>query len=185
MFKAFSLSIAITFLGSAGVSYGADLDKFCKEVPNWPKGQEVPPDASYKGIAKPVDGAFTKDKWDKMKKGDKSAGKWLIIDARSKPDRSVGKVPKAALITADYKDDSKNEFKDSILVKKINKKLKTKYASVKDMTDVNLIVFCNGKKCHRSSFGACQLRKLGLKVDQVHVMLGGFPEWKDRGYPVR
>lgn len=183
------LIISALFSTSA---FAKDWKTFCKDVPVWPKGSEVPADAEYKDLATPVDGKFAKEKWDYMKKRKGSLAakgpnsrSWVIIDARSGKDRSVGKIPKSALITADYKDSSNNQFDDSFVTKKVNKLLKSKYASVKDMKDVNFIVFCNGKKCHRSSFGACELRRLGVERDNTFIMLGGFPEWKDRGYPVR
>ncbi|SMF51823.1 rhodanese-like domain-containing protein [Pseudobacteriovorax antillogorgiicola] len=177
------LSIVIALLLAAD-AYGKTWQKFCEEVPDWPKGSVVPGDEAYKGVAKPVDGAFTKGKWDMMKKGS-SSEKWIIIDARSKSDRGVGKIPKSAMITADYKDDSKNQFKEKTIVKKVNKMLKSSYGSLADMKDVRFILFCNGKKCHRSSFGACEMRKMGVPENQLFVMLGGFPEWKDRNYPTR
>lgn len=167
-----------------------DWQSFCKEVPVWPKGSEVPPDAEYKDLATPVDGKFAKEKWDAMKKRKGSMNargpdSWVIVDARSAKDRSVGKVPKSALITADYNDASKNQFNDTFVTKKVNRLLKSKFPSVKDMKGVNFIVFCNGKKCHRSSFAACEMRRLGVQRDNLYIMTGGFPEWKDRGYPVR
>jgi rhodanese-related sulfurtransferase len=53
------------------------------------------------------------------------------------------------------------------------------------MNEVRFIVFCNGRKCHRSTFGACKLRDMGIPRENVYVMLGGFPEWKDAGYPTK
>ena len=176
--------VTASLLGS-GHLFGSSWQSFCEGVPDWPKGSEVPAASKYAGVAKVVDGAFTKSKWDKMKGKDFSEGKWVIIDARSKPDRSVGKVPKSVMLTADYKNASKNEIKEALVVKKVNKRLKSSYKSLADMTDVNYILFCNGKKCHRSSFGACELRKLGVPENKLFLMLGGFPEWKDRGYPTR
>jgi hypothetical protein len=88
---------------------------FCSEVPNWPKGSDVPNDLEYQPLATPINGAFAKEKWDTMM-GKTSAEKWIIVDARSEEDRAPGKIARTAMITADYKDPNKNEFKENIVV---------------------------------------------------------------------
>ncbi len=62
-----------------------------------------------------------------------------------------------------------------------------KFLSIEELANnYKFIIYCNGKKCHRSSYGACLLRtKIGVPAKNVYLMLGGFPEWKAAGYPVR
>ena len=153
-------------------------------VAKWPKGSKVPEDKKYTDnhVGTPRTPQFAFSKYSKPN--------WIIVDARSKKDRGVGVIPKTISITADYNDPSKNEFKKAKILKKVNRFLnrkKTTYKTFEDMAkNVNFIVFCNGVKCHRSSFGACKLREFGVKMEKVNLMLGGFPAWKEqKGYPVR
>ncbi len=108
----------------------------------------------------------------------------MIVDARAKADRGMGKVPKTLNVVSDSKNSAKHEFTEATFLKKFNKKRKTSYASVKDIKE-NLILFCNGQKCHRSSWAACELRKAGMPADKIHIMTCGFPCWKAKGYPTR
>ena len=178
------MSIGVAMFVALHTISAPEWTALCEEVPRWPKGQEVPPNETYQNLATPVDGAFVQGRWKVMKEGS-SKEQWVIIDTRSKPDRSVGKIPRAVLLTSDYHDVQKHEIKDAKLIKKVNKRLKKQYASIQGMQDVRFILFCNGRKCHRSSFAACELRRMGVPKDHIFVMLGGFPEWKSRGFPVR
>ncbi len=153
----------------------ASYEPFCKKIPEWPKGSDVPSDSEYKvnNVGTPITAQFAKSKW---KQPD-----WLIIDTRGKQDRALGKIGKTVLLTADYKNEKKNEITEEKLTKKI--KRLTKNDNFKTWDDIknsnlNFIVFCNGKKCHRSSFAACELRRKGIPEDRVYLMLGGYPEWQ-------
>lgn len=48
--------------------------------------------------------------------------------------------------------------------------------------DTLLILYCNGYGCHDSMELGTQLIRKGFT--QVYVFEGGYPEWKDAGYPV-
>ncbi len=167
-------------------AWAEPVTEFCNKVPAWPLGQLVPDYKSYidAEVGTPVEPGFMKDKY-------RTRG-WVFIDARGQDDRSVGKIPKTVLMTADYRDPKLNELTPNNFVSKVNKYLKkyqgvNKRLSIETLAhDYKFIIYCNGKKCHRSSYGACLLRtKIGVPAENVYIMLGGFPEWKAAGYPVR
>ena len=116
----------------------------------------------------------------------------MIIDARGQKDRAVGKIPKTVMMTSDYNDQSLNEITLENFTSKVTKYLK-KHEKIDNSpsletlsNDYKYIIFCNGKKCHRSSYGACQLRmNIGIPEENIFLMLGGYPEWKEAGYPTR
>lgn len=178
------LVLAVFF--SSPSAWAEPLTEFCNKIPAWPLGQLVPDHQSYidATVGTPIEPEFMKSKY--RTKG------WVFIDARGQEDRSVGKIPKTVLMAADYRDPELNELTPDNFVAQINKYLK-KYQGVKKelslkalANNYKFIIYCNGKKCHRSSYGACLLRtKIGVPVDNVYIMLGGFPEWKAAGYPVR
>ncbi len=179
------LTLVILLLISS-VSQGATLAEFCSEVPKWPRGQLVPGNSEYldADIGTPVDVAFTKSKY--RKKG------WVIIDVRGQKDRATGKIPKTVMMTADYIHAELNEITSDNFTKKITRYLKKiekldHSLSLEELrNDYKYIIFCNGKKCHRSSYGACLLRMdIGVPAENVFLMLGGYPEWKEAGYPTR
>ena len=179
------LSLVILLMVS-GISHARPISEFCKEVPKWPRGQLVPEYSEYldADVGTPVEADFTKSRY--RKKG------WVIIDARGQKDRAVGKIPKTVLMTADYKDPALNEITQENFSKKITKYLKKQekidhQPSMDELrNDYKYVIFCNGKKCHRSSYGACLLRMdIGIPEENVFIMLGGYPEWKEAGYPVR
>ncbi len=170
----------------SGVSQGATLAEFCSEIPKWPRGQLAPNDAEYLDakIGTPVDAVFTKSKY--RKKG------WVIIDSRGQKDRATGKIPKSVMMTADYTNPEMNEITSNNFTEKITRYLK-RYEKIDHSPSLEelrnnykYIVFCNGRKCHRSSYGACLLRiDIGVPEENVFLMLGGYPEWKKAGYPTR
>ena len=179
------LSLVILLMVS-GISHARPISEFCSEVPKWPRGQLVPEYSEYldADVGTPVEADFTKRQY--RKKG------WVIIDAKGQKDRAVGKIPKTVLMTADYKDPALNEITPENFSKKITKYLKTheKIDHQPSMDELRnnykYVIFCNGKKCHRSSYGACLLRMvIGVPEKNVFIMLGGYPEWKEAGYPVR
>jgi len=176
----------------SSLSIAGDLKSFCAGVPSWAKGADVrksPGLSAYteNQVGKPVDAKFGIDKL--KKEG------WVVIDARDKGARKAsGKISGALLVTADYKNKSKNEFEIDPFLKLFKKKKfkkhlkKRKIAPVKSKTDLknfNYVVFCNGFKCHRSSFGACKLREHGVPMEKVHILLGGFDELKAAGAKIK
>ena len=176
----------VILLMMSGISEAKSLSEFCSEVPEWPRGQEVPADSVYLSahVGTPVDVNFMKSKY--RKEG------WVLIDARGQKDRAVGKIPKTVMMTSDYKNPMLNEITMENFINKVTKHIKKQ--NKKDNNpllaelrhDYKYIIFCNGKKCHRSSYGACLLRKnIGIPEENLFIMLGGYPEWKASGYPVR
>jgi len=170
----------------SGIAQATPLSEFCSEIPDWPRGQLVPNHSEYLDahVGTPVDATFAKSKY--RTKG------WVIIDARGQKDRSVGKIPKTVMMTSDYVNPALNEISEENFTKTITAYLK-KYEKINHSpsleelkNDYKYIIFCNGKRCHRSSYGACQLRmNIGISEENVFLMLGGYPEWKGAGYPTR
>jgi len=179
------LTLVILFMMSS-ISQATTLSEFCSEIPKWPRGQLVPDYSEYLDaqVGTPVDASFAKSKYRKKR--------WVIIDARGQKDRAVGKIPKTVMMTSDYTNLSLNEINEENFTRKITAYLK-KYEkinhspSLEDLkNDYKYIIFCNGKKCHRSSHGACQLRMdIGVPEENLYIMLGGYPEWETAGYPIR
>ena len=179
------LTLVVLFMMS-GISQATPLSEFCSEVPKWPRGQLVPDYSEYidANVGTPVDAGFAKSKY--RKKG------WAIIDARGQKDRAVGKIPKTVVMTADYTNIDLNEItvenftrKVSTYIQKIEK-IQQPISLEELRNDYKYIIFCNGKKCHRSSYGACLMRmEIGIPEENMFLMLGGYPEWKSAGYPTR
>ena len=48
--------------------------------------------------------------------------------------------------------------------------------------DATVIVYCNGFSCHDSMDLGKILMRAGYSA--VYIFEGGFPEWRDAGYPV-
>ncbi len=88
----------------------------------------------------------------------------LFIDTRKDKDWEAGRIPGAEHL------DVKKNFTPEAL------------AEVAESKDEAIVVYCNGKKCHRSSKGA----KLAVEwgYTNVHYFRDGFPAWKAAGYPV-
>lgn len=146
----------------------------------------VPDQSVYLGahIGTPVDASFAKSKY--LKKG------WVIIDVRGQKDRAVGKIPKTVMMTTDHANPALNETTEENFIEKVTMYLK-KYEKINHSPSLEelrnnykYIIFCNGKTCHRSSYGACLLRmNIGIPEENLFLMLGGYPEWKAAGYPTR
>jgi len=47
--------------------------------------------------------------------------------------------------------------------------------------ETTIVVYCNGFDCHDSMELGSRLLKAGFR--RVYVFLGGYPEWRDAGYP--
>ena len=179
------LTLVIVFMMS-GFAQAKSLSEFCGEIPKLPRGQLVPDYSEYfdAHVGTPIDASFAKSKY--RTKG------WVIIDARGQKDRTVGRIPKTVMMTADYKDPALNEITEENFTRTITKYLK-KHENIDHVPTLEelkynnkYIIFCNGKKCHRSSYGACLMRMdIGIPEDNMFLMLGGFPEWQDAGYPTR
>lgn len=86
----------------------------------------------------------------------------VLVDARSSSAYAEGHIPGAVLLPVDQ------ARKDAHLS-----------AAAKDAT---LIVYCNGFSCHDSMEVGKLLMKAGYS--DVYVYEGGYPEWRDAGYPV-
>jgi rhodanese-related sulfurtransferase len=89
----------------------------------------------------------------------------VLIDARSAANFSEGHL--AGAVTLPLEEARKNPAHP----------LKVKLAA-----DATLIVYCNGFSCHDSMDLGKILMKAGYA--SVFVFEGGFPEWRDAGYPV-
>ena len=46
-----------------------------------------------------------------------------------------------------------------------------------------LVIYCNGYDCHDSRELGAKLLRAGYRT--VYVFEGGYPEWKDAGYPTK
>jgi len=176
----------IALFMTSGILHASPLSEFCSEVPKWPRGQLVPDYSEYldANLGTPVDADFAKSKY-------RSIG-WVIIDARGQKDRAIGKIPKTIVMTADYTNPDLNEITVENFTEKViaylQKYMKIQHTpSLEELRkDYKYIIFCNGKKCHRSSYGACLMRmNIGIPKENVFLMLGGYPEWKSAGYPTR
>lgn len=165
----------------------ADWKAFCADVKTWKKGEPVPAAEKYSeaGFANVVKAQFVHENLDKPD--------YVLIDARSEADRGVGKLPKSIMLTSDDADPAKNEFvKDKFITtvaKYMAKNKKSKVPAsakkIEDLGGTHYMLFCNGPKCHRSTYAACQMREWGIPAEKIHIMTGGFPEWKEAGYPTR
>ncbi|HJV33907.1 rhodanese-like domain-containing protein [Geomonas sp.] len=88
----------------------------------------------------------------------------VVVDARSKVFFAQGHIAGAILLPLED-------------AKKAPAALAGKFAR-----DATIIAYCNGFSCHDSMELAKILMKAGYT--SVYVYEGGFPEWRDAGYPV-
>ena len=86
-----------------------------------------------------------------------------FVDVRKNSDFEAGRIPGAVHL------ELKSVFNESTLVNVVGK------------AD-ELVIYCNGPKCMRSSKACAQAVTWGFK--RVHYFRDGFPEWKAKGYPV-
>jgi rhodanese-related sulfurtransferase len=169
-----------------------EFEKFCKGVPSWPKGQDVRKNPGLKvyedvKLGKPIGAKFAIQKL--------SMPGWLVIDARDKATReTTGRVIGALQIVSDYQVKADNEFTLEKLLKSLNskrvhkhlkKRSMAKIENIADLKKQKYILFCNGFKCHRSSFAACQLRDMGVPFKNIYLALGGFDDMKSSGAKTR
>ena len=87
----------------------------------------------------------------------------VFLDVRKDKDWSAGRVPDAVRI------ELKNKLNDGSLSAEIKK-------------DQEVVIYCNGEKCMRSSKASNMAVGWGYK--NVYYFRDGFPAWKAAGYPV-
>ncbi|MFZ5593132.1 MAG: rhodanese-like domain-containing protein [Pseudomonadota bacterium] len=105
--------------------------------------------------AKTVDAAKAKALFDK---------KVVFVDTRNDKDWDAGRIPGAM-----HLDINKGAFTKDTLGAKVKK-------------DQEVVMYCNGEKCLRSSEAAEQA--VGWGFTKVYYFRDGFPAWQDAGYPV-
>ncbi len=105
--------------------------------------------------AKTVDAAKAKALFDK---------KVAFVDTRNDKDWDAGRIPGAM-----HMDIKKGAFTKDTLGAKVKK-------------DQEVVMYCNGEKCLRSSEAAEQA--VGWGFAKVYYFRDGFPAWQDAGYPV-
>ncbi len=87
----------------------------------------------------------------------------LFLDVRKDKDWNAGRVPDAIHI------DQKKKLNEGSMSAKVKK-------------DQEVVIYCNGPKCMRSSRASKMAVGWGFK--KVHYFRDGFPGWKSAGYPV-
>ncbi|GMR08930.1 MAG: hypothetical protein BMS9Abin26_1940 [Gammaproteobacteria bacterium] len=85
-----------------------------------------------------------------------------FVDVRKDKDWDAGRIPDAVHI------DLKNGYSDESLSKAVKK-------------DQEVVIYCNGPKCMRSS--KASTKAVGWGFSKVFYFRGGFPAWKAAGYP--
>jgi rhodanese-related sulfurtransferase len=88
----------------------------------------------------------------------------LFLDVRSDKDWNAGRIPDAIHIE---------------LKKKLNE---DSMAGAVKSKDQDVVIYCNGPKCMRSSKASAMA--VGWGYSKVHYFRDGFPAWKSAGYPV-
>ncbi|OUR97420.1 hypothetical protein A9Q84_13930 [Halobacteriovorax marinus] len=171
--------------------FGQSREQFCK-VKNWEKGLNTKKEVGVKlfnklRVATPIEGKFAIEK---LKKEN-----WIVIDARDKEARrATGVVSGTILLTSDYNKKSENEFSRDLILKVMSKRKNKKILKnnkineineISDLNNIKMILFCNGYKCHRSTWGACQLREYGVPFENIFIVLGGFSQLKDQGAKIK
>lgn len=86
-----------------------------------------------------------------------------FIDVRKNSDWEAGRIPSAIHL------ELKGNFTEATLADEIDK-------------NENVVFYCNGEKCMRSSKAAKKAVDWGYT--QVYYYRDGFPSWKAAGYPV-
>jgi rhodanese-related sulfurtransferase len=86
-----------------------------------------------------------------------------IIDTRKDEDWEAGRIPGAYHVNI-----KKAEFNPERIGQFVGK-------------NEPVVTYCNAKKCHRAANAAKKLVSFGYT--QVHYFRGGFPAWKNAGYP--
>lgn len=109
-----------------------------------------------------VAGATTVDTAKAKELFDKGA---LFVDVRSTKDWDAGRIP-----GAEHMDNHKGAFSDESLGGALGGK------------DKEVVLYCNGHKCLRSSEASIEAVKWGYK--KVYYYRDGFPAWQGAGNPV-
>ena len=87
----------------------------------------------------------------------------VFVDVRSDKDFAAGRIPDAVHLN------SKSNWDEGKLAAEVGKGDK-------------VVIYCNGPSCMRSSKASAQAVSWGFTG--VHYFRLGFPEWKNKGYPV-
>ena len=87
----------------------------------------------------------------------------LFVDVRKDSDWDAGRIPGAEHL------ELKKVFAEKTLVETVGK-------------DNEVVIYCNGPKCMRSSEASASAVSWGFK--KIYYFRGGYPEWVAAGYPV-
>ena len=87
----------------------------------------------------------------------------VFLDVRKDKDWAAGRVPDAVHI-------------------ELKKKLNDASMSAEIKKDQDVVIYCNGHKCMRSSKASAKAVGWGFK--KVYYFRDGYPAWKAAGYPV-
>jgi rhodanese-related sulfurtransferase len=87
----------------------------------------------------------------------------VFIDVRKNSDWDAGRVPGAQHI------ELKKKYSETTLAGAVTK-------------DQEVVIYCNGPSCMRSSKACVKAVEWGYK--KVYYFRGGLPEWQEAGYPV-
>jgi rhodanese-related sulfurtransferase len=87
----------------------------------------------------------------------------VFIDVRSDKDWAAGRIPDAVHI------ELKKKFNEEAMAAEVKK-------------GDQVVIYCNGESCMRSSKASAQAVSWGFTG--VHYFRDGFPAWKAAGYPV-
>ena len=87
----------------------------------------------------------------------------IFVDVRKNKDWDAGRVPDAVHI------ELKKVLNESTLGKEVKK-------------DQEVVIYCNGPSCMRSSKASA--KAVGWGYNKVYYFREGFPAWKSAGYPV-
>ena len=171
-----SSKIFNTIIALVGISFSVQpvfSNEFCNNLDDYAKNKESTADheAEIAQFATPLyaNKAADCEIIKKYKQAD-----WALIDARDKASRkATGSFDGAVFIESNHKDDSKDKFNEKYLLKSLGKHFGNKKITLDELKEKELVLFCNGFKCYRSSWGACSLSKLGFKKEKVRVVLDG------------
>jgi rhodanese-related sulfurtransferase len=87
----------------------------------------------------------------------------IFVDVRKNSDWEAGRIPNARHI------ELKKVFSDDTLGKAVKK-------------DQEVVIYCNGPSCKRSS--KASLKAVALGYSKVYYFRDGFPAWNGAGYSV-
>lgn len=104
---------------------------------------------------------------DNMNKND-----FIIIDARGRGTRGV--IRGAVKVISDHDDLKNHQFTPEIFQAKLKRYTDKKENKIKDPKKANLIIFCNGPTCYRTSWAACSLKEMGYDKSKINLVLDGY-----------